>query len=234
MSSTDFVEFNVGVVRSRGFTESENSAYTELVRSLSSFGRAVVKHLAPEKTLLQFVQDAFEDAERTSTAELHLQQVCSDFDNASKAAATRSNKEQFARKMGRIIQAKSKRLKQHSRRAQARAIKHAGNGATNVLGTAKWPTLLAETAENFQEWKVDLFMHIAMLVLSRYFEEQGLMVNRTDEIRTKQQQKKIKKLFHFNATEIGVDKFELKGFAFISRATGLLVKPSEAYQSMLL
>lgn len=233
MSSTDFVEFNVGQVKSPGMTTAEESAYSELVRSLSSFGRAVVKHLSSQITLLQYVQEAFADAEKTASAELHLEQVANGFADVSTAAVI-SNQQEFATKVARIVIAKTKRLKQHSRRAVARAIRNAGNNARTVQGKAEWPTLIAETAKNFGEWQVDLFMHVAMLVVSEHFESRGVMVNRKDEIRTKQQQKQIKKLFHFNSTEIGVDKFELKGFALLCAATGLLVKPSVVDQSKLL
>lgn len=229
MSSAEFVEFDVGMVKGTGFTEAENTAYSELTRSLSSFGRAVVKHLPSDKTLLQYVQDAFQDAEKTVLAELHFDNVCSEFADGS-TTAQMSTQQKFATKAARIVQAKSKRLKQHSRRAAARATA----GTNDVRNKAEWPALVAETAQNFTGWKVDLFMHVAMLVVSEHFEGKGIMVNRKDDTRTKQQQKHIKKLIHFHGSEIGVDKFELKGFAFVARATGLLVKPSEANQSMLL
>jgi hypothetical protein len=229
MSSTDFVEFNVGQVKSPGMTTAEESAYSELVRSLSSFGRAVVKHLSSKITLRQYVQEAFADAEKTASAELHLERVANGSSDVSSAAGV-ANQQELATKVARIVQAKSKRLKQHSRRAAKRANRNASGSANAVQNNARWPTLIAETAENFQEWKVDLFMHVAMLVMSEHFEGKGIMVNRKDETRTKQQQKQVKKIIHFHGAEVGVDKFELKGFAFVSRATGLLVKPSQAHQ----
>lgn len=234
MSSAEYVEFDAGKVEGRGWTEKENAAWTELVRSLSSFSRAVVKHLPSGKPLLQYSEEVFEDAKTTADAELYFDAVCQESQSTSMAAETESKQEQFAQKVTRIILAKSKRVKQHSRRAQARANRNAQRDASAVQNKAEWPTLIAETAENFKEWKGDLFMHIAMLTLSEHFEKQGLLVNRRDDSRTKQQRKQIKKLIHFHAEQIGVDKFELKGFAFISQATGLLVKPGEAHQSCYL
>ena len=87
MSSTDYVKFDVGQVKGLGLKTAEKSALTELVRSLSSFGRAVVKHLPSSMTLLKYVQDAFFDAEATATAELHLQHVAEGSNNASMTAA---------------------------------------------------------------------------------------------------------------------------------------------------
>lgn len=234
MSSTDYVEFDVGQVKGTGWTAEENAAWSELVRSLSSFARAVVKHLTADNTLLQYVQKVFDDAIETAQAELHLLQVCQDFEKASLKAAAQTDQEQLASKVARIIMAKTKRIKQHSRRAATRAQKHKVGGANSVRNKARWPPAIAETAENFESWRVDLLMHISMLVVSNYFESQGMLVNRRDDSRTKQEQKQIKKLFHFHATEIGVEKFELKGFALLCRTTGLLVKPYEADQSQML
>lgn len=229
MSSTRYVEFDVGQVKGPGLMTAEKSAYSELVRSLSSFGRAVVKYLPSDNTLLQYVQTAFEDAKSTTQAELHLQTVCDNFDKAANTMTTETQHVQFAEKCARILVAKTKRMKQHSRRAEARAAK-LGNGADNVSGKARWPSLIAETANNYQEWRTDIVMHLSMLVVSEYVEDQGMLVNRNDTTRTKQQQKHIKKLLHFHSDEVGVAAFELKGFAFVSRATGLMVKPSQANQ----
>jgi len=203
MSSTDYVEFDVGKVNNMGWTETENAAWTELVRSLSSFSRAVVKYLPSNKSLLQYSEEVLVDAMRTADAELYFDAVCNKSPKDSTAAETTSTQAQFAEKTARIVSAKTKRLKQHSRRASARA-KPLGNSATGVQGKAKWPALLAETAQNHQEWRVDLFMHISMIVVSKYLEDKGLLVNRTDNIRTKQQQKQIKKLLHFHSDEVGV------------------------------
>lgn len=234
MSSAEYVEFDAGKVDNRGWTEAENAAWTEVVRSLSSFLRAVVKHLTSDKTLLQYSTDVFADAAKTADAELYFDSVCHSSQGVKEATDRTSSQAQFAIKVARIVLAKAKRLKQHSRRAAARANRNATNGAATTQTRAKWPTPIAETAEHFEGWKVDLLMHVAMLTVSQYFEDKGLMVNRKDETRTKHEQKQVKKLIHFHGPEIGVDKFELKGFAFISRATGLLVKPCEAHQSMLL
>jgi len=230
MSSTDYVEFDVGQVKGPGLKTAEKSAFTELVRSLSSFGRAVVKHLPSSMTLLKYVQDAFVDAEATAAAELHLQNVAEGSNNALTTAAA-SDQQDFAAKAARIIVAKSKRLKQHARRAQARAKR---SNAGSVQGRPEWPAALKEGAEDISNWQYDLFMHVAMLVVSKYIEDQGTPVNRVDTSRQKQHRKQVKKLIHFHGDSIGVQQFELKGFAFLSRETGLLVKPSEANQSFRL
>jgi len=225
MSSTDYVEFDVGKAKSQGLTTAEESAYSELVRSLSSFGRAVVKHLPSQITLLQYVQEAFEDAEKTASAELHLEDVATGSVNGSTAVAV-ANKQNFAAKAARIIVAKSKRLKQHARRAKHRAQQNNTKGREQP----EWPAAIKQNAEDISQWQQDLFMHVAMLVVSEHFESKGMLVNRTDDSRGKQQRKQIKKHIHFHGDTIGVAAFELKGFALMSRATGLMVKPSEASQ----
>lgn len=228
MSSAEYVEFDVAKVKGKGWTAAENAAWSELVRSLSSFSRTVVKHLSADKTLLQYLEDGFADAQRTVDAELHFDDVCAQAQSASAAVRENSKGEKFARKAARIIAAKSKRIKQHARRRDARACR---SGIKKVQREAEWPPAIMKTAEEFSGWSHDLFMHVSMLVISAYLESKGLLVNRVDNSRTKPQQKKIKSQIHFHGDSIGVQKFELKGFAYLSRATGLLVKPSEADQS---
>lgn len=68
-------------------------------------------------------------------------------------------------------------------------------------------------------------MHVAMLVMSEHFEGKGIMVNRKDETRTKQQQKQVKKIIHFHGAEVGVDKFELKGLHSYLELQGCWLSP---------
>lgn len=72
-----------------------------------------------------------------------------------------------------------------------------------------WPQDLSTTAIEFQDWDQDIFMHVAMKIMSMCFEKQGLQVESKDGIRVWQMREKTKALIEKHSKFIGTSMCEL-------------------------
>lgn len=168
-------------------------AYSELVRSLASFSRAIVKYAPYQASLREAAQAALEQAQM---------KVLADGGNISQArrpglrdwgritekgkatisrkqvpAGTESADEQFVDSVSSLIRAKIKQIKQHSRRAAKRAEKHPQKHRTTQV---PWPPALVKVAADINHWEFDIFMFVAAQVAARYMEQQGATVSIDD------------------------------------------------------
>jgi len=193
-------------VESRGWTTEQNKGYSSLMRAVSSYSRAVVKHLPCETTLLQKVQASFEDAVETAHGEQHLRQVVKDCPDVNQAAESPVQPQDFVDTVVRIIKTKTKRLKQHSRRASAREKKQKQDVQQK---RAKWPKELEELAEDFKNWNQDIFLHIAMSVLSDHFTQKGMEVRIADGIQDTYRRIDIKEQIACHGSVLGLADYAI-------------------------
>merc|ERR1712146_451892 len=106
----------------------------------------------------------------------------------------------------RIIATKTKRIKQHARRARARAATANGN-ATPVR--PQWPKQLQAEAKYHQNWRVSLFMHVAAIVFTQHIKALKLQVQVDDSRLLPQDKCDISELIGNNASSIGLSKYAL-------------------------
>lgn len=162
----------------RGLKQNVDREYGELVRVLSSNARALVKYAPRAGTLAEMVTDTFSDALLKGEAEQHLKAVQRDFDGAE-AQSFEDNvfNGEFVKGVTTRLASKTKRIKQHFRRAKARAQK-----AGREQVQHEWPVDLALAAEDVENWNEDVFMHVAMRIMAAYFTKRGLQVKVYDGI----------------------------------------------------
>jgi len=205
-------------VESRGWTPRQNSGYSSLVRALSSYSRAVVKYLPCEFTLLQKVQAIFEDAVFTADAEQHFDTVVEGYSGNKNGVNASAEPQDFVETVVRILKTKTKRLKQHSRRATARTTKGGKHVQQEV---AKWPKELISEADDFRNWSQDIFMHIAILILSEHLAAKGMEVTVMDGIQDVYRRSDIKEQIQCHNGVLGVQSYaiqESKENALVAKA----------------
>jgi len=152
--------------------------------------------------LLQSAQEVLQDSVDRAGAERHLRQAEAQYNKKE----PRNTEELFAEDASGILKSKTKRLKQHSGRSQARAEK----GRTlQSLKSHLWPQIMLAAALDFPDWDQDLFMHIAIKVMAGYFELQGLQVETKDGIRVWQLREQVKKIIAECSSSVGVCRYEL-------------------------
>lgn len=191
-------------VKVRGSPRIICGTYGEIVRMLSSYGRAVVRYAPCGETVFQAVQAALQSAVTRAEAEQHLRQV--EAAHNKKLQSNDSIAELFVSNITAILKAKTKRLKQHARRAKARAAR----SRSTLVHCRSWPEDLTATADEFQDWDQDIFMHVAMKVLAQHFQQAGLEVEVADGIRVWQLRDKVKKLIRNFGKIIGVQEYNVE------------------------
>lgn len=200
--STRDVSITSWSVTVRGSSKLVEAKYEEIVRALSSYGRAVVKYAPYGDNLLNAVQDAMRGAVDRVTAEQHLQEVEAEFDGKRMQG---NGELEFATNVASILASKTKRLKQHSRRAKSRAVK----SSLSKNRSQVWPCQLVQSAEQFPDWDQDIFMHVAIQVMASYFEQNGLQVHKSDGIRVQQLRDNVKMLISSHGNSIGVHTYDV-------------------------
>lgn len=204
-----YVRIKEWKVESGDWQESIGAAYSDLVRALAGYGRAVVKYTPGGVTLMDNVKTASTEARSTATAELQLRRVCDEHAGTKKELTIKEFDQAIAdniKSMARIIVTRTKRLKQHARRANERAKKR--GGATDSNEVKKWPQELVKAAEDTNNWNTSLFVHIARLVIAQELKAKGLQVEIQDNILRKQDRQSLKSLFTSCADSIGVQKYK--------------------------
>lgn len=159
-----------------------------------------------------------EDAVTTAEAEQHLKGVAEGFSDAQQAVAAPAKPQEFVETVVRIVRTKTKRVKQHSRRAKARAAKDPQEVQHKWL---KWPKELIENAEDFKNWGQDVFMHVAVIVMSEHLQAQEFEVRMTDGITDMYRRHDIKNLIECHKDVLGVHEYgipESKESARVAKA----------------
>jgi len=195
-----FVSIEAWRVNGRGWTPQQNREYSSLVRALSSYCRAVVKYAAYNLTLLEKAQEVLDDAAETAKAEMHLRTVVEESQDSTHAVDVPATPEDFVRTVVRIMKTKTKRLKQHSRRA----ARVQNTGAKVQQKVAEWPKELISEAGDFKNWSQDIFMHIAIVVMSKYFEAEGIEVQIADGIQDSYRRHDLKDQIKSHGSVLGV------------------------------
>merc|ERR1711907_764455 len=100
-----------------------------------------------------------------------------------------------------VIMSKSKRLKQHARRASGRAAKQ-GKSQVQCL----WPEEVTAVAQQHNHWHIDVFMQVAVVTMEQYLKHNGLQVETYDGIKAPQYRKQLEQLVKNQSSSIGIDK----------------------------
>lgn len=217
-----FVSFEGSKVESRGWTPQEKQGYSSLTRALSSHCRAIVKYTPYDSTLLERLQVVLEDAVETANGEQHLRKVVEDCPDVEHAAKSPVRPEDFVETVVRILKTKTKRLKQHSRRAKARTAKASNNVQHKV---AKWPKELISEAEDFRNWNQDIFMHVAIIAMSEHFTQQGMEVKMADGIQDSYRRNDITDQIQCHRDVLGVHSYDIQA----SKQTAMVAKADNSW-----
>lgn len=153
-------------------------------------------------------------------AEYELKQVSSRFTQEgpqkhSQLTGKPHEEAEIVQIVAKIVERKSKRLKQHARRAKARAAKRvagkqqAEKGEQTKPSPDPWPRQIKNEAVYHGNWRFSLFMYVAGLAVARYLQAQKLQVHISDDMLQTTDIEDIKELIENNAKCIGVSKYKV-------------------------